>query len=156
MEAKFTSYYESPIGMIEIIGNDEGIVYVEFTDQVGISNENAIVLECAKQLDEYFLGKRKQFDVNIIYDGSPFQIKVWKELSKIPFGTSVSYKDIATRIDNVKAVRAVGGANHKNKISIILPCHRVIGINGKLVGYGGGLWRKEWLIKHEKENLNEL
>jgi methylated-DNA-[protein]-cysteine S-methyltransferase len=86
--------------------------------------------------------------------GTDFQKKVWRRLIKIPFGKTVSYKDIAVRIGNIRAVRAVGNANNKNSIAIIVPCHRVIGSNGSLVGYGGGLWRKKWLLKHEKNLLS--
>ncbi len=104
---------------------------------------------CIKQLDEYFNCNRKNFSLKLYLVGTEFQKRVWNELLKIPFGKTVTYKDIAIGIRNHKAVRAVGNANNKNNISIIIPCHRVIGSDGKLVGYGGGLWRKKWLIDFE-------
>jgi len=106
--------------------------------------------DCVRQLDEYFIGKRKEFELELLPQGTPFQMKVWQKLMEIPYGKTASYKDIAEAVDSPKAVRAVGGANNKNKICIIIPCHRVIGSDGSLVGYGGGIWRKEWLLKHEK------
>jgi methylated-DNA-[protein]-cysteine S-methyltransferase len=94
-----------------------------------------------------------EFDLKFILKGTEFQESVWKALGKIPYGQTVSYKDIASAVNNKKAVRAVGNANRLNPMAIILPCHRVIGSNGKLVGYGGGLWRKEWLLEHEHKVL---
>ena len=115
--------------------------------------ETDLINNTRKQLDEYFAGKRKKFDIPIKLDGTDFQIKVWKELLKIPYGETCSYLDIAKRIGNPKASRAVGMANNKNKIIIIVPCHRVIGSNKKLVGYACGLDVKEKLLELEKENV---
>ena len=111
-----------------------------------------LLKKCCKQLDEYFSGKRKTFDVPLDAKGTKFQKQVWRELQKIPFGKTLSYGDIAKKIKNPKASRAVGGANNKNPIAIVVPCHRVIGANGKLVGYAGGLHRKAWLLKHERRD----
>ena len=145
------TYFESPIGMIEISGDKKGITSVEFSDDRKNDSKNTGHLKnCFKQLDEYFSGKRKSFSLKLNLKGTEFQMKVWKGLLKIPFGETISYLGIAKGIGNERAVRAVGNANNKNKISIIIPCHRVIGSNGKLVGYGGGLWRKKWLIDFEK------
>jgi len=108
------------------------------------------LLETQKQLTEYFAGKRQQFDVPLDFEGTEFQKKVWQALLSIPFGETRSYRDIAEQIGNVKAVRAVGAANGKNPISIIAPCHRVIGMNGKLVGFAGGLGNKDILLKIEQ------
>ena len=105
--------------------------------------------ECIKQLDEYFSGKRKMFDIDVILKGTEFQRKVWNALKDIPYGVTVSYALIAEKTGDRKAARAVGNANNKNPVSIIIPCHRVIGSNGSLTGYGGGLWRKKWLLEHE-------
>ena len=105
---------------------------------------------CLKQIDEYFSGKRKEFLLNLDPQGTSFQKKVWQQLEKISFGEVVTYGEIAGIIGKPNACRAVGNANGKNPISIIIPCHRVVGSDGSLTGYGGGLWRKEWLIKHEK------
>ncbi|MBC9786055.1 methylated-DNA--[protein]-cysteine S-methyltransferase [Heliobacterium chlorum] len=106
---------------------------------------------CLQQLDEYFRGTRKDFNVKLNPQGTQFQKQVWRKLPDIPYGKTASYKDIAEAVGNPKAVRAVGGANSQNPISIIVPCHRIIGSNGKLTGYAGGLWRKEWLLAHEQK-----
>ena len=121
--------------------------------KLGLSNEVEKNLGiAATQLEEYLKGKRKKFELKLDVEGTPFQRLVWKELAKIPFGKTLSYKDIAKRIDNPKAVRAVGTANGRNPICIIVPCHRVIGTNGKMTGYSGGIWRKKWLLAHERIN----
>lgn len=148
----FKAYYNSEIGLIEVKGTEEAILSVNFVDDKsrGSPDVPPCVKECVEQIDEYFNGKRKKFTIEIQLQGTDFQKKVWKQLMKIPYGKTVSYKDIAASIGNKKAVRAVGGANNKNKIAIIVPCHRVIGSDGDLVGFGGGLWRKEWLLRHEK------
>lgn len=102
-----------------------------------------------QQFDEYFAGKRKQFDFSIQQEGTDFQQRVWSELQKIPFGETISYLELSQRIGNTKAIRACGTANGQNKLAIVVPCHRVIGSNGKLVGYAGGLWRKKSLLLYE-------
>lgn len=150
--------YKSPIGIIEIIGTDEAICSVMFKDTDILVNfktsETPKVLEdCYCQLDEYFKGERHEFKLPFIYEGTEFEKSVWNALTSIAYGKTVSYKDIAVLINNEKAVRAVGSANGKNKLSILIPCHRIIGSNGKLTGYAGGLWRKEWLLHHEKTNF---
>ena len=117
-----------------------------------IQKETSLIKNTKQQLDEYFAGKRKKFDIPIKLEGTDFQIKVWKELLKIPYGETCSYLDIAKRIGNPKASRAVGMANNKNKIIIIVPCHRVIGSNKKLVGYACGLEVKEKLLELERKN----
>ena len=111
--------------------------------------ETPLIKKAATQLFEYLNGKRKNFDLPLLKDGTDFQVSVWNELIKIPYGETRSYKDIAIAINNEKAVRAVGMANNRNKISILIPCHRVIGMNKKLVGYGGGLQIKEFLLNLE-------
>jgi len=108
-----------------------------------------VIKNCISQLDEYFSGKRKIFDLPLSHIGTVFQMGVWNELMNIPYGKNISYLTLSKRIKNVKAIRAVGAANGSNKICIIVPCHRVIGSNGSLVGYGGDLWRKKWLLDHE-------
>ncbi|MGE7838170.1 methylated-DNA--[protein]-cysteine S-methyltransferase [Viridibacillus arvi] len=147
--------YESPIGVLEIIGTDKAISSIMFSEQDRAVNnkqdKTPIVLEnCYDQLDEYFKGDRREFTFPIKYEGTNFQKTVWNALTSIPYGKTVSYTDIAVLIGNEKAIRAVGNANGKNKMSIVIPCHRIIGSNGKLTGYAGGLWRKEWLLQHEK------
>lgn len=151
MECIFKAYYSSPIGYIQILGNEHNIISLDFIDEIkNDEKRNDLLNTCITELDEYFNGKRQSFSLNLLLDGTDFQKKVWNALINIPYGKTVSYKDIAKAIGNEKSVRAVGNANNKNKIAIIIPCHRVIGSNGSLIGYAGGLWRKEWLINHEK------
>ncbi len=111
--------------------------------------QSPVIKKCIKQLDEYFSGKRKRFDLRLTFSGSAFQRQVWNELLNIPYGKNISYLTLSKRIENIKAIRAVGTANGSNKICIVVPCHRVIGSDGSLVGYGGDLWRKKWLLDHE-------
>ncbi len=150
--------YKSPIGFIVLSGGDEQVTGLNF-----ISDAEALkylehekpkgeLLKAVVQLDEYFNNSRKTFDVKVEPQGTEFRRRVWQALLDIPYGKTISYKQLATNIGNPKAYRAVGGANHHNPISIIIPCHRVVGANGALVGYGGELWRKEWLLKHERSN----
>ncbi len=117
---------------------------------IGAVSVDPALEECVAQLDQYFKGTRKDFSLKLALEGTEFQQQVWRELSNIPYGQTASYLDIARAIGNEQAVRAVGAANGQNPISIIIPCHRVIGSDGKLTGYGGGLWRKEWLLTHER------
>jgi methylated-DNA-[protein]-cysteine S-methyltransferase len=148
-------YYKSPIGVLEIIGTEEEILSILFIDDENQSEHNQTniphaVKECKDQLDEYFKGNRISFTFPYRLEGTDFQKKVWNALKEVSYSETASYKDIAVSIGNEKAIRAVGSANGKNKLSIIIPCHRIIGSNGKLTGYAGGLWRKEWLLQHEK------
>jgi len=106
--------------------------------------------ECVRQLEEYFQGQRRAFSLKLLPRGTEFQQRVWAQLLKVPYGSTASYRDIALALGDADAVRAVGSANGKNPISIIIPCHRIIGSDGKLIGYGGGVWRKEWLLRHER------
>ena len=154
MNELYKAYYQSEIGLIELTATESAIKALEFVepepgspaDEVAIPD---ILKICLNQLDEYFHAKRRQFVLSLSPDGTPFQKKVWQQLLSVPYGATASYLEIALAIGNPKAVRAVGAANGRNPISIIIPCHRVIGSNGKLTGYGGGLWRKEWLLNHE-------
>jgi methylated-DNA-[protein]-cysteine S-methyltransferase len=153
MPQLFTSYYDSPTGLIEIKGTENAVVSILFTDvDVRVpSNSKApdTVKKCLKQLDEYFTGKRKAFDFAMQQEGTLFQKKVWNELLNIPYGKTISYMELSRRIGDTKSIRAVGTTNGKNQLSIVVPCHRVIGSDGSLTGYGGGLWRKKWLLEHE-------
>ena len=143
-------WYNSPIGILKIVADEDSIIGVEFAESIFEENSNPIIERCKIELKEYFEGKRKNFEVNIKYiGGTEFQKQVWNELKNIPYGKVVSYKYIAEKIKNPKAVRAVGGANNKNPITIIVPCHRVIGANGKLVGYAEGVDKKEFLLNLE-------
>ena len=155
MKKEYHLYYKSPLGIMEIIGNEKALSGLYFVDKAKKDDPNVpeCLVECCRQLDEYFKGTRREFNIKIELIGTEFQKKVWKELYKVPFGKTVSYGEMAKAIGNPKAVRAVGGANGKNKIVIIYPCHRVIGSNGSMVGFGGGVWRKEWLLEHEQKVL---
>ncbi len=146
----YKGYLKSVIGVLEIICNDIALVAINFVDIEKDENPNNIVKQTKEQLTEYFEGKREAFTIPLNIVGTDFQKLVWAELQKIPYGKTASYKQIAQNINNPKAVRAVGTANSKNKIPIIIPCHRVIGNNGKLSGYAGGVWRKEKLLEIEK------
>ena len=149
---KYTGYIKVSAGIIKIICSEEYVLSVSFSDIIKENDKGSEVLDKAlKQMNEYFSGERKKFDLPLYFEGTEFQKGVWNELRKIAYGTTVSYKDIAEGINNEKAVRAVGNANNKNKIMIIVPCHRVIGKNGKLVGFAGGLDKKEFLLEHEKK-----
>jgi methylated-DNA-[protein]-cysteine S-methyltransferase len=146
------TYYKSKIGWLEITGTSDAITGINFSDKKKDSDSKIpkVLKECRTHLDEYFSGKRTDFSVKLMLEGTDFQKKVWKRLLEIPFGQTVSYKDVAVSISNAKGIRAVGGATGRNNISIIVPCHRVIGSGGDLVGFGGGLWRKVWLLNHER------
>ena len=158
----------TPIGPMMAVACEKGICLFEFTDRRMLETElkqirnhfkseilpgKSIYFEMLEnQIDEYFNGKRKKFNIPLVTPGSEFQNNVWKILQTIPYGETRSYKGQAELLGNPKAVRAVANANGANRISIIIPCHRVIGENGKLTGYGGGLWRKNWLLNHENKN----
>jgi methylated-DNA-[protein]-cysteine S-methyltransferase len=153
----FTTYYNSSLGELEISATEDTLLSVLFADaqkkpapkREASPELPPIIHLTIKQLDEYFAGTRHNFDLKFAHSGTDFQQKVWTELYNIPYGETISYLELARRIGNEKSIRAVGTTNGNNKICIIVPCHRVIGSNGKLVGYGGDLWRKEWLLKHE-------
>jgi len=145
-----SAYIQSPVGILEITGNTEGIRSILFINEAIEPTQVPPALhDCVNQLNEYFAGTRKQFDLELDPAGTDFQLKVWAQLQTIPFGKTISYLDLARLTGSETNTRAVGNANGKNKINIVVPCHRVIGSNGKLTGYGGGLWRKEILLKLE-------
>ena len=146
----FTDYIDSPVGLIEIQASRKGLTRVEFTQtEENQIHRNAITTRCKQQLQQYFDCERSKFDLPLDQQGTAFQKSIWNCLLTIPFGQTVCYGDIADMVNNRKAVRAVGAANGKNPIAIIVPCHRVIGANQTLTGYAGGLERKAWLLKHE-------
>ena len=149
-------FYDTNLGIIGIKDNNKSITEIFFSkDKIGDNiKETDLIKACFRQLKEYFEGKRKEFNVPIEAKGTEFQNKVWKALLDIPYGETRSYKDIAIAIGNEKACRAIGMANNKNPISIIIPCHIVVGSNGKLIGYGGGIDKKEKLLNIEKIDNN--
>ena len=153
-------YYKSPVGALEIRSSGNSISDVLFVnswkgakvDETSLSfikPKTPIIKNCIKQLNEYFAGTRTSFTIHTLQTGTAFQQTVWEALCKIPYGRTISYLELSKKIGNVKAIRAVGTANGNNSVCIIVPCHRVIGSNGNLVGYGGDLWRKKWLLEHE-------
>lgn len=148
----YIAHYLSPIGDIEIVGTETAIISVLFVESAQPASPNLppVLQVCLQELDEYFNRDRTFFTVKTQLQGTQFQQAVWSQLTQIPFGTTRTYLEIAQRIHNEKSVRAVGYANSQNKIWIVIPCHRVISTNGKLTGYAGGLWRKQWLLEHEK------
>ena len=153
MEALYTAFYSSPIGLIEINSTDKAISSVLFVEQKSTPTSDILpdcMAACIEQLDEYFKGGRKNFTLPMLMEGTAFQQQVWQELTSVPFGKTTSYIALARKLKNPNAVRAIGSTNSKNKLCILLPCHRVIGNDGNLVGYAGGLWRKRWLLEHEQ------
>ena len=145
------AYIKTPLGITEITGDENGIVKISILDtEVPISSVIPESLRLAiNQLNDYFQGKRNDFTFVMKPAGTEFQQRVWKALLDIPFGKTISYMDLSKRLGDVKAIRAVAAANGKNPLWIVVPCHRVIGTDGSLTGYAGGLWRKKWLIEHE-------
>jgi methylated-DNA-[protein]-cysteine S-methyltransferase len=144
-------FLASPVGILKIEGDVEVIKLVTFCGQPLKEDPSEVLLDCKKQLMEYFNKKRQQFTIPIKPSGTAFQKEVWDRVCHIPFGKTLSYSEIARDLGSLKKVRAVGVANGKNPIPIIIPCHRVIGINGALIGYAGGKERKKWLLDLEKE-----
>lgn len=150
MQANFFEYHNSPIGLLEISGTPHGIRSLHFVERRRNGyTSNEVVDQAVRQIEEYFDGTRRGFDMAIDPQGTEFQKAVWRQLLEIPYGRTASYGDVARAMGNPKAVRAVGGANSRNPIAIVVPCHRVIGSDGSMTGYGSGIWRKEWLLKHE-------
>lgn len=144
------AFIKTPIGTAKVIGDKKGITEINILDSESESNIIPEELEFAvNQIQEYFEGKRTMFTFEINPKGTDFQKKVWKALLRIPFGKTISYSTLSKKIGDVKAIRAVATANGKNPLWIVVPCHRVIGSDGSLTGYAGGLWRKKWLLEHE-------
>ncbi|MDH5897668.1 methylated-DNA--[protein]-cysteine S-methyltransferase [Vibrio splendidus] len=152
----YKMFYDAPIGKMIIVSNGVSLIEIDHVnhEELMTSNPDDFCQLAAKQLDEYFAGKRTSFDLPLKPQGTDFQLKAWVALTTIPYGETISYGEQAKRMDNPKAVRAVGGANGKNPFSIVVPCHRVIGANGTLTGYTGGMNRKEWLLSFELKMVN--
>lgn len=147
--------FQSPIGIVEITGTDKAIRSILFSEKSDVTmplteDSPQVLKDCQQQLEEYFQGQRMDFTFACESAGTEFQQRVWTALTDVPYAETVSYGAIAKAVGSEKAVRAVGNANSKNKLSIVVPCHRIIGANGKLTGYAGTLPRKEWLLRHEK------
>ena len=145
-------YIQSPVGITLIEGDKNGVQKILVYDHKNISPSKTIpklLQPAVKQLIEYFEGNRTDFDFSINPQGTEFQKRVWDALLEIPFGKTMSYMELTKKLGDVKAIRAVASANGKNPLWIVVPCHRVIGSDGSLTGYAGGLWRKKWLLEHE-------
>ena len=156
MEGLDTIYYSSPLGLMEIQATALGLRAANFANEKILTEvENMYNQLAIKQLDAYFNGEVKNFDLPLDLEGTDFQKRVWNELLKIPFGKTKSYMDIARAIGDPKTIRAVGMANGSNKIAIIVPCHRVIGSDGSLTGYAGGMARKKWLLEFETPPIQQ-
>jgi methylated-DNA-[protein]-cysteine S-methyltransferase len=145
-----TAFINSPLGITKIVGDENGIAEISVSSEGDVSTTIPSELqEAVSQLSDYFDGKRKDFNFKLNPKGTDFQQKVWQELGNIPFGKTISYLDLSKKLGDVKAIRAVASANGKNPLWIVIPCHRVIGTDGSLTGYAGGLSRKKWLLEHE-------
>ncbi len=151
MEYNQTAYYKTPIGTAKIEGNSNGIVAITVIDEAVETSKNIpnCLQDCVQQLEEYFKGIRTVFNLKLKPKGSTFQQKVWEELQKVSFGKTRTYLEQSKELGNIKAIRAVAAANGENPIWIVTPCHRIIGSDGSLTGYAGGIWRKKWLLNHE-------
>lgn len=146
----YASVIESPIGKITILADYDFVYAITFTEKnINGLTENELTKNVSKQLENYFRGDLKDFNFPIKQKGTEFQQAVWQNLLNIPYGETTSYAKFSAH--NPLAIRAIAAANGKNNIAIVVPCHRVIGSSGKLVGYAGGLWRKQWLLQHERE-----
>lgn len=152
IDEHFYGFMPTPLGDLMVVASDAMVLAVAFVDaqDVRADKANAIVNKALSQLAEYFAHQRKAFDLPLGAKGTEFRQQVWQQLCEVPYGQTASYSDIATAIGRDKAVRAVGAANGANPIAIVVPCHRVIGKNGTLTGYAGGLDRKQWLLNFEK------
>lgn len=148
---QYISILNSPVGKVYIHADNEYICAVHFNtpSESNHFEENELTKSASCQLNEYFEGKRKAFDLPLKQEGTSFQQQVWKEVSAVHFGRTLTYFQIAKNLNNTGAVRAVGAANGQNNILILIPCHRIIGTDGTLTGYAGEMWRKEWLLQHE-------
>lgn len=151
-----TAQIQTPLGISKIVGDINGI------SEISASNEGEVstiipkeLRECVTQLKEYFDGNRTSFDFKMNPSGTDFQQKVWQELLSIPFGKTINYMDLAKKLGDPKVIRAAASANGKNPLWVVVPCHRVIGTNGSLTGYAGGLWRKKWLLEHENPTTQQ-
>lgn len=155
---EFSAIMASPVGNLEIIGTETALEEIRFLGENGKVTDHIPqnLQEVVRQLNEYFSGNRKIFDVDLKPSGTDFQKRVWNELQHIPYGETISYAEMAKRLGNPKVIRAAASANGKNPIPIIIPCHRVIGSDGSLTGFSGGLERKKWLFEHENPPVQQL
>jgi methylated-DNA-[protein]-cysteine S-methyltransferase len=152
---------DTPIGRLTLVASDDGLAEIHFPNETGrrpddaVDPDHPVLVETARQLEEYFAGDRTEFDLPLRPTGTPFQLDAWRALTKIPYGQTVSYGEQATRVGLPGRARAIGAANGQNPLPIVVPCHRVIGADGSLVGFGGGLEVKAWLLDHERRVAGE-
>jgi methylated-DNA-[protein]-cysteine S-methyltransferase len=163
MNTRWYRHTPSPIGPLVLVGDDRGLGCIYLEGYRGITvqkgewvRDDSRFADAVEQLDEYFAGNRRTFDLQLRPEGTPFQHLVWNELRKIPFGETASYGEIAARIGRPGAARAVGAANGRNPLPIVVPCHRVIGADGSLTGFGGGIENKAWLLDHERAAVHAV
>jgi methylated-DNA-[protein]-cysteine S-methyltransferase len=146
----YTTWIDSPLGNLSLACDEEAVTEISFTrTTLPTRQEHPLLKQAEEQLAAYFAGERRSFDFPMKQEGTSFQQTVWKLLGRIPFGETCSYLDLSRQFGEVKAIRAVAAANGRNRLAIVVPCHRVIGSSGALTGYAGGLWRKKWLLQHE-------
>lgn len=151
------TFIKTPLGIAKIVGDEMGVSLISVSDERTISQIiPSILQEAVSQLNDYFEGKRTHFTFKLNPYGTDFQQKVWKGLLEIPFGQTMSYLELSKKLGDVKASRAVASANGRNPLWIVVPCHRVIGTDGSLTGYAGGLWRKKWLLEHENPSNQQI
>jgi methylated-DNA-[protein]-cysteine S-methyltransferase len=161
MSTTYTAFLESPIGRVKVRSDESALLAVDFVGSDGAGRaagepgRPAVLAEALAQLEAYFKGERTAFSLPLRLEGTPFQRRVWDLLLRVPYGRTTTYGELAAAVGNPRAGRAVGGANHRNPVSIVVPCHRVVGSDGRLTGYGGGLWRKEWLLSHERRHARD-
>lgn len=153
---EWIAHYQSPLGVMELRGRAGQVTSLRFIEEEAVSKDSystasdALITMCFQQLDEYFRGERREFTIPLALTGTPFQLGVWAAIRTIPPGETITYKALAASIGKKKAIRAAGSATGKNPFAILIPCHRVIGSDESLHGYAWGVWRKEWLLKHEQ------
>lgn len=148
----YQAQFRSPLGRINVTASNEAItsvLFVEDDSATPLNPSSPLVEECARQLEAYFSGSLTQFDLPLAPAGTAFQQWVWEMLEQVPYGRTAAYGELAQRLGDANLTRAVGTANGSNPIAVIIPCHRIIGADGTLTGYAGGLWRKQWLLRHE-------
>lgn len=149
----YYDHFDTPLGLMEITANDQAVLAIHFADQTKTVNANEMTDLAKTQMQQYYQGELKEFDMPMQPEGTEFQKSVWRALTTVDYGKTCSYADIANKINKPKAVRAVGSANGKNPMTIVVPCHRIIGSNGSLTGYASGVDRKAWLLNHEAPSL---
>jgi methylated-DNA-[protein]-cysteine S-methyltransferase len=153
----YIGYVESPLGTIRLGASNDAIIEIHFMDIDSIEHgrlQHPLLMQAAQQLQLYFAGTLKEFDLPILQNGTTFQQTVYHQLQRIAYGKTISYMQLSKWLGNTKAIRAVGTANGSNQLAIVVPCHRVIGSDGSLTGYAGGIWRKQWLLQHENKFAN--